>query len=223
MTNAVDAAIAAAEEEASKPQPETQAVAVAQPTAVAASAPVAPPSLDDLTNSGMSCDDWIKVKDVGLYMGNHTAKYFKEIEVIIRTDEIVPCQTIKYGNNPPVYQTTTDNVTCLSGGTWNEAIAKAQQVDGGARPYPSAQIPMEVVSDVEVDGQTVVSAGDLIGHAPSTTGFKNFSALMKEIKTAKGSVGGNVVKVKIGLEAKTNKHRHSWGVLSFELLEYLED
>jgi hypothetical protein len=227
-TNPVDAAIAAAQEKAENAEPvaTTQAVAPAQPTAVAAAPVGGPLTFDDLTQGGMDVTDWLKVNEFGLTVGSHGDKLFKDAEFLIDTNNVQAVEVIKFGN-PATYMKTYDRITCVSGGTWQEAMAKAAQVQPGVRPYQSAELPLQVVSDIEVDGTVVAQEGDLLGHSTSTTNFANLSSLMKELKEKgqspiPGERKGAIVKLKVSSEKRTNQRKNTWGVLAFELLEVVE-
>jgi len=222
MTNPVDAAIAAAKEQAAEAAPVTD-VATTQPQATAV-AQVANTGvafgLDDLTTGGMSVDDWLKVKEVGLTVGSHAAKFFDDAEFILDTATVQRCDVVKFGK-PAQYLKTYDRATCDGVGTWQEALARAKQVDPGVRPYASADLQLEAVEDiVHKDGTKLIEAGQTLGHSTSTTNWGNFSGLMKQLK-AQGDLGKKI-KVKVGFEAKA-KDSYTWGILTFELVEVLED
>ena len=222
MTNPVDAAIAAAQEKAAQ-TPDAAAVAVVEPQAqaVAVAAVGGPLSFDDLGQGSMACDDWLKVKDVGLVVASNTTKLFDSAEFIIDlATDAVACEVVKFGN-PATYLKTFDRITCAEGGTWQEALNKANQVQVGARPYPSANITLEAVDDVKSsDGTVVVKKGDKLGHSTSTTNYANWSKFRSELKKLGAETA--TVKVKVGFEGRTNKANNSWGVLTFEIIEVLD-
>lgn len=221
MTNSIDDAIAQAKAQAeataaTAPQGAVQTYTPTQQqgtvTAYAAPTPV---TVDDITTGAMAVDGWLKVKEFGLLTGDSTT-IFKEIKVAIDMTQVLPTETIKVGN-PANYFHTTDRIMCREGGTWAEALAKANKIDPQARPYISADLPMTVLEDVVVDGVTVVEKDTVLGHSTSTTNRQNLAAFMKAVKE-KGWEN-EVVNVKITAQRRTNPKGHTWGVLQFELIE----
>lgn len=220
MTNPIDAAIEAAKQQAAVATAGVPATTQPQATAVA---PIkaGPLTLDDLTQGGMNVNDWLKVTEFGLLVASHTDKLFSFAEFRLDTSKVQACEVIKFGN-PATYLKTYDRVVCTAGGTWQEALNRAAQVQPGVRPYQSADLPLEVIGDLKsMDGTLLAKDGDILGHSTSTTNYKNLSALMRELKEKKQL--GAVIKVKVGYEKRTNVAKNTWGILTFELLEILEE
>jgi hypothetical protein len=173
-------------------------------------------SLDDISTGSMNVDEYLKVKEFGLLIGNST-KLIQSITVEIDMTEVAVCEVCKAGN-PAQYVKTFNGVDCTTGGTWPAAVERMQRIDPKARPYKSADIPMTLVDNaVAVDNSVILEAGKRIGHSLSTTNRGNFQTLLKEIADA-GQTNG-VVQVKITAEPKSNKNGNTWGVLAFQLLE----
>lgn len=216
MSTAIDDAINQAKAQAAQTAEASTAVAttVQQPQTQVATYQASPVSLDDLTTGSMAVDDWLKVKEFGLFTGSKDT-IFKEVKVAINMSEVLPTEVIKAGN-PANYFHTVDRVTCREGGTWAEAIAKARQIDPMARPYLSADIPMTVLEDVKVGDEVIVEAGTVLGHSTSTTNRQNLAAFLKEVKE-KG-LDEETVEVKITAQKRVNQKGNVWGVLQFELL-----
>lgn len=217
-TNPVDAAINAANEKAKEQVPATQQQ---QPQAVTQyQAPAATPvTIDDMMNAGLAVDNWLKVGFHGLTVSGNDDKLFKEFTATIDMNAVQPFEGLRFGKDPVTYMKTYDRVNCVEGGTWQEAIAQARAVDPKVRTYHSAEIPMLVEEDIEVDGELIAEAGDLLGYAPPVTGAKKFNQLIRELK--KEGNDKATVRVKIGFEPK-KKNTYTWGVVTFEFLGLAE-
>ena len=226
MTNPVDAAIAAANQKAQE-QTATQPAAaqtidmVPATTNQSANAPtqyVQPQtmSLDDLENSGMSVDDWLKVKEHGLLLGSKATDLIKTIKVRINDDEITPFTGLRVGN-PPTYFKTYDQATEARGGSWAEAKRKAALINPAASEYIGADIQMTLIEDIKnSDGAVLAEAGTRLGHSTSVT---NKAELVDFLKSrTKAGLKGQDVLVEVGFKRRTNTAGNVWGTLTFKLL-----
>lgn len=194
----------------------TTAVVAAQTTTntVAQRAPAQRFTLDDLSGGSLDVDEFIKVKEYGLLIGNDPS-LFDEIIVDITLDEVQVNETIKYGKNPVIYLKTLDGVTCLQGGAWETALQKAAAAEPGARPYKSADIPMTLAKDLVFKGKTVAEAGTRLGHSTSTTNRANLQSFLADV--ARQGYSGQQVRVRLTAEARKSKG-NTWGVIKFDLL-----
>lgn len=219
--NSIDAAIAQAQAQANQTPANVPATIDNQPgTAVGQTRPKM--GLDDFMTGAMSVDTFLKVKDSGLRIGdNRTALETVRVSIDMSND-VDPCEAIKFGN-PATYYKTFDYVTTANQGfSWEQAIAKARQVDPNARPYKSADIQMTVLEDIELDkDKTTIEAGTRLGHSLSTTNRANFQSFLKELG-ARGLMN-ETVEVEVGYQVRTNKAGNEWGVLTFKLLGALEN
>lgn len=219
-TSAVDAAIAQAENLAAQ----TQAQALV-PTNGATAVPAMPArgqrlGLQDFQAGSMAVDHYLKVKEFGLLI-DKDGTLFDEIEVIIDPNEIAVTEAIKFGD-PAQYYKTFDRVMCAQGGTWADAVMRAQRADSRARPYPSADIPMTSVATLKTKkGEIVVEEGARIGYSLSTTNGAAFQSFLKALGEA--GLMQTPVRVKLTAEKRTNSKGHIWGVVNFTLLGAVEE
>ncbi|TGT64131.1 MULTISPECIES: hypothetical protein [unclassified Mesorhizobium] len=214
--NNIDAAISQATAAAAAiPQENAQqnggtAVAPASPNqgAVAAGRPM---GLDDAMAGAVVVDDWLKVNEHGLQIGAKKP-LLEEIKVRIDLGDVAYSESIKYGN-PATYRKTYDRVMAVDGSTWAQACAEARAVDPRARPYKSADINLELVDDVKLKDETV-TAGTVLGHSFSTTGFKSFAKLVKQMTKDGADPASDVIEVTVGY-VEQNSNGNTWGILDF--------
>lgn len=172
-------------------------------------------TLDDLKNSSMQVDEFVKVKEFGMLIGSGNT-LIQEIDVSIDLNAVMPHEAIKAGN-PAKYWKSYDGATCATGGSWQDAVRQAQAIDPKAYTYKSADIPMTVVNPVKgPKNEVLAEAGVRLGVTLSTTNLKNFSEFLLEVEKQK--LDGQTVLVKLGFEAKSNKAGNKWGVFTFTLL-----
>lgn len=207
MTNAIDAAINAANTAAQDAAPQGQAVATVPQAAV----PGQPMGLDSFSPGTMSCDAYVKVKEDGLKIGD--SKFIESFEVIIDPQEIAVTRAIKFGN-PVTYKKTYDNVTSTDGEPWQQVLQQVYRADPKAKPYPSADIPMTLAHDV-TDGKETFEEGMTVGHSLSTTNAGEFDKFRR--KLVANGLQSTPVRVKIGYQPKSGKG-FSWGVVTFDLI-----
>lgn len=218
MTNAIDKAIAEAEAQAAnKKAGQTVDLVPAANTQgnIQAYAPPKAPSLDDLMTGSMNVDGYIKVKENTLLIDNKP-NLIEKVKVIIDLTEVQAFTGVKFGN-PVVYLKTYDGITAASGGSWADALAKAQRVDAGVRPYMGADIPMELAEDAtDLKGAKVADKGTRLGHSTSTTNRNELASFLKAAKEA--GLEGQRVLVELGYKRMTNPKGQAWGILTFSLL-----
>jgi len=218
--NDIDNLIAQAEDrgsEVAQNAPQNNAVAVrTEPNALARR-----PSLDNLMNSGMSVDDYIKVSEHGLsVVVENKSTLFDEVQAVLDMTEVVSTEAIKFGN-PPTYFKTMDGLVCADGRTtWTQAIEKGAAYNPPATPYSSADIPFTITTPiVDKKGAVVYDTGTRLGYSLSTTNREAFARFLREVN--ENNLRHERVRVKIGYEAKSNKD-YTWGIVTFELLGVAE-
>ena len=201
------------------PAPAAPAVAA---TGTAVGMPVwgTPVSMDDLLVGSISVDEWLKVSTFGLMIGTNKT-LFQDMLVEIDMTEVQPCYCIKFGN-PAVYLKTYDRVSCASGGTWDAALKRAQQADPTAREYRSADIPMVLRQELkDQKGAIVGNVGLRLGHSLSTTNWREWESVYREIQ--KAGLQRSKVLVKLGYNVRRNSKGNEWGVITFTLIGPADD
>ena len=207
---------------------------VAAPVSAPVSAPVAAPmdsannqpmvmpsngtyTMDDLMSNQMVVDNYLKVKYQQTFIGNDVVGD-KEIYVSINLSNVVAKMSIK-GGQPVSYASTVDGKTCISGGSWVEAVADIQKKDPKARPYNCVDLPMKIVKDVKgFTGNIVASTGTVIGHTTSTTNWKPwvdfYRNLPQEVRER-----GEEVYVKL-TRRDVSKNSNNWALVDFEYIPF---
>lgn len=219
-TNSVDDVIAQARAAAEAKRQQGGDLTVQNGGLPANAAPARPMTLDDLSGSAMNVDTFLKVNEHGLEIKAKDTPVSGLIESVVVSIDVKKgiqvFEGIKYGN-PAVYAKTYDNARAVSGGSWADAVRKAQLADPKASTYMGADITMTLEADaVTMKGEVAAKAGSSLGHSTSTTNKIAFKKLVDDI-TAAGLREG-VVLVKITAERRTNKAGNVWGILNFELL-----
>ncbi|WP_419902164.1 hypothetical protein [Kiloniella sp.] len=224
MTDAISNAIEQANESAAQApttpasSPAPQNLPANQSVNDLAPAPASgvPLGMDDFMTGGISVDHWIKPSEFGIALAK--GKLTETLLVKINLAEVQYCEAIKYGN-PATYHKTYDRITTADGITWHQAIANAKAVDGDkARPYASADIPMVLDQEVDVEH---MEAGQLLGYSLSTTNRNNWQSFIRSITNAGLDPKGSFVKVELGNEVR-NKGQNTWGLLTFKLIEEVD-
>ena len=170
-------------------------------------------TLDQMIIGNIHVDGWLKVNPYGLFIDSDRTP-FQTLELGLPMNEIGFNYSIKVGN-PVTYLKTYDRITCATGGSWAETQARARSIDPRAREYRSADLPFLVLSDIQLpDGTVLFTSGKRLGHSLSTTGWKGFAALVKQLRDQDIDPTTAFVKVKIGYESKKNASG-TWGVLKF--------
>lgn len=211
-----EAQAAQADEQTAQPGTEIQAVQTGQHGQVQTYAPAAPPSLDSLSQGSMNVDSWLKVNEFGLTVDNKD-DLIDSVKVVIDFAEVSPFEGVRFGN-PPTYLKTYDGQTCSTGGTWTEALQKAQSMDSKCRPYKGADVPMTLLEDAKEakEGKVIAEAGVRLGHSTSITNRAAFSDFYEEAK--KQGLENGAVEVEITQKKMTNSNGQKWGILIFKLL-----
>lgn len=223
MTTSVEDAIAAAQAQAIAAAAQVLATRpdVAAGTAVATPSPAVTPgkrlTADDLTIGDLNVKAWLKVSEMGIQIGGDKA-LFETIPVLVDLSTVAYCYQMKFGANPVKYVKTYDRVTDAKGGSWADTIMRVQKIDARSYEYRSADIPFVYVGDTPLlgkDGKTVLAEpGDRLGNSLSTTGWKEWSALLDVLK-AKG-IDHNSARIEFQLSYKEqNRNGNTWGVLQF--------
>lgn len=208
--NNIDAAINAATQAAANvPQEAANVPAAAPQQNTAVGRPI---GMDDAMAGAVVVDEWLKVSEHGLQIGTKKP-LLEEVKARIDMSDITFTEVIKYGNNPATYRKTTDRVMTTDGATWAQALSEARAVQSNARPYPSADINIELVEDVKLKDETV-EAGTVLGHSFSTTGFSALAKLVKQMKKDGADPSQDTIEVTVGYEEK-NGNGNTWGILEF--------
>lgn len=184
-------------------------------TAVAPVRPGKPLTMEDMAAGGITVDSWLGVKEHGFLVGPNKDLFTDEIEVTIDFTAVAPHRAIKFGN-PAVYLKSYDGITCAQGGSWEQAIARAQRVQPDAREYPSADLPMVLQHDLKKGAKVLAEKGQVVGYSLATTNWNVWRAFWTDC-TNKG-LGGQVVRVKLGYEKRTNRAGNVWGIMTFTLV-----
>ena len=214
MSDAINDAIAAARAAAAAvPAGVLATTANANAAVPAMVTPAAPLSLDSMMAGGLMVDAWLKVNAFGMFVG--ASKHpFQSIELELDMAQIAYNYAIKYGN-PATYSKSYDHVTCAQGGSWADAVMRAQRVDPKAQEYRSADLPFKVLEDLkDAKGEVLIEAGKMLGHGLATTGWRSFSEFVRRLKTDGVNPNSALIKVKLGYEPMKNA-KGEWGVPKF--------
>ena len=218
----VDAVIAAARAAAAEKKANGGNAVATTEQGGAPAAYVAPRTmtLDDLSGSSMNVDSFLKVNEHGLEIKAKDQPVSGLIESVLVSIDVAKglqvMEAIKYGN-PAIYAKTYDGVRCVTGGTWADAVKKAQMADPRASTYMGADITMTLVDEAkDLKGNVAAAAGTIIGHSTSTTNKVNLKKFIDEVTAA--NLRDSTVLVKITSEKRSNKAGQIWGILNFELI-----
>lgn len=213
--NSIDQLINEAETQASQVDTNTGGeVAVRQESQVARK-----PSLDNLMNSGMTVDDYLKVSEDGLkVVVDNKSTLFDNLDVTIDMKEVTSTEVIKYGN-PAKYEKTFDGVVTTEGRKWTDAIETGARFN--ATPYSSADIPFTLDEPIIGKGNAeVYPVGTRLGYSLSTTNREAFAKFLRDINDQ--NLRHQKVKARLGYEVKKSKD-YTWGIVTFELIGAAED
>jgi hypothetical protein len=179
-------------------------------------------SLDDLQGSGLDVDGFIQVKADGfkLKMSDENAPkdtgFIESFHVSIDIDKIAIFECIKYGD-PTVYIKTYGQGVTASGGSWTDAVRKAQAADPAAKPYQGGDVPMTLLADaVDFKNKVVAKAGQTIGHSTPVTGRKNLKDFIDAV--TKAGLRGTIVEAVCTVEKRSKPGGQEWGVVKFQLI-----
>ena len=90
---------------------------------------------------------------------------------------------------------------------------------GSNGEYRSADVAFEVTSDIVSEkgtkkGQTLVEAGETLGHGFSTTSWASFSKLLQEVRNMDLDIDKATIMVDIGFRKREGKG-NTWGIITF--------
>ncbi|KGM36097.1 hypothetical protein P409_00150 [Inquilinus limosus MP06] len=170
--------------------------------------------LDDFLNSGgPAVDGWIKIGESGISFGNNLTR-FSGLRFRLQVAEIRYFQVVSFGN-PAQYLKTADGVTCVEGGSWEQALARA----GGKRPYESAELVFELLEDA-VDPkskQVIAASGTRWGYSTPYNASQKFKKLLSEIHALGIDPRTADVELKLDGEPKA-RNGNQWKEIVFELV-----
>lgn len=181
--------------------------------------------LDDfLTGGGIKPDKWLQIKDTGIRIDRDDKAFVTEFygDLDLSTVQLFWGARAELAGNNVVYTKSYDGKTTVKGEPFQAVLAdfKANSVKN-ADPYRGADILVTLTEDV-VQGKTTIPAGTKVGYSTSITGFAPFQSFLQEAKR-KGLLrdlgDGEVVRVKVTHEMRTNKANQDYGVLLFSLAD----
>ncbi len=212
----VQAAIAAAQAAAQQMiAQQAAAVPAVANTNVPAPAPTPgrPLTMDDMVG-GMAVDQWLGVKEHGFLLGKDKVLYDQPITVELDMTTAQPNFSIKFGN-PAVYLRTYDRVTETRGGSWADAVKRAQAVDPKAYEYRSVDLPFLVTQPIKKGNTVLIEAGQTLGYSTPTTGWSAWQAFYADCARA-GLTQARVL-VELNFQKRTNKNGNMWGIVTYTL------
>ena len=169
--------------------------------------------MDMIVGGTITVDGWLKVDKYGLIFGS-TGKPFDSVKVKVNLNEISYCYSVRYGN-PVQYDKTYDRVTSVKGGSWLDALSRAQRIDPKASEFRSADVPFILEEPLlNKDGTVALEAGKVVGHSISVTGWRSFASWLREMQSADIDVSNGSVLIDLGFEVQTNA-KGTWGTLTF--------
>jgi hypothetical protein len=194
-------------------------------TAVAVSAPSAPPmnfampSMETMAvNSGISklVETWIKVSEFGINIGTDRTPLFETVKVkilMVENEGFYVKHTIK--TQAGDYYSCYDGTTCDKGGLFSDAVARVQRMEPNQKVYASADIIFILAEDVKLKDKTL-PAGTKLGHTTSMSNWQNWAEFYRDVNKA-GRLGEEVDAV-LGFDTVTSKKNgKTWGVLNFKV------
>jgi len=180
-------------------------------TAVAMPTRGAPLGVDDMLTGSLNVTAWLKVNEIGLFIGTDNTPLDK-ITAVLDFSAVQYCYSIKYGN-PAIYEKTYDRLVSAKQRPWADVVAQAQRIDPNASEFRSADLPFEVLDDIKnKKGEILVNAGESIGHSLSTTGWKSYQTLLQQASKAGLDIRAGRIVVDIEQETRKNA-KGTWGVL----------
>lgn len=159
---------------------------------------------------------YIKVNEFGIRVGKNK-DFLTEIPVEISMIEDEGFQvkhTLRFGN-PAQYLSTYDGRVCDKGGSWQDAMMKAKQIDPSVDPYPSVDIVVTLTAPLKMKEETL-PAGTLLAFNSSKSNFSEWSDFYAEV--AKAGRIGETLKVTLG-HREISHNGNTWGVVTFSLAE----
>ena len=168
------------------------------------------------TGIANSVDNWLKVSEFGLNIGQDRSPLYESIKVQIDTrDEVGFFLKHSIKTAAGEYFSTYDGTTCDRGGLFSDAVAKVQRGDPTQVVYPAADIIMTLSEELK-GKEKPHAAGTKLGHTTSRSNFQNFGEFLREVQ--KAGLMGTVVDATVGFTTVTSKKNgKTWGVLTFKL------
>ena len=187
--------------------------------AVATYGAAMPATLETLTSAGMNVDAWLKCPEHGFQIDNKKG-FVEEIIVSFVPRQQAVFHGVRFGN-PATYLKSFDGVNCVQGGSWTDAVKRAQAADDKCRgSYVGIDLQMTIEEDVIApSGDVLLEKGKRLGHSTSVTGGKTVADFMRDAM-AKG-FDNDELKVKLVFVQKTKQGVKPWGVIGMELIENL--
>lgn len=220
MSNAMDAAIAAAKE-AADAAPQTPAVIEGNTGVSAAPRAGSAITMDDFERETPDVDAWLKIDVDGFNLRDQAVDGYAgaELSAVVVLSDFTFCRRLNYGN-PATYCTTFDNVYATDGQLWSVVLENAKRATGNQnlKDYMSVNFVGKLLGDAGG-----AKEGDTIGFGTSKTQGKPVNSLIKTIRAA-GYDEDTPVEVKIGIDVINNSKGHKWAVHKYELVgPYNED
>ena len=220
MSNALDNVLNQAQAAANNFTPATpDNLPATQPTYAGGGLP-AKQSLSDVADAaGMQVDEYLQLKAEGMRIGEMKG-LIDELIVEMDMQDIVPAISIRgeQGGATKFIKSYDGGRTTSTGENWALAEQNLRRQYGKvAGPYPTADIPFTLLSDVK-DPKTslVFDEGTVVGLTPSMTGFKPFQKFLKTLKKNDPSLFEQTITVKLTHRKRTNSNNNEWGVVEFE-------
>lgn len=157
---------------------------------------------------------FLKVNEFGIRIGKNK-EFLDSIKVSINMTEDEGFQvkhTLRFGN-PAQYLSTYDGVVCDKGGSWGDALHKANLASPGVEPYLSVDVVMKLRADIKLKEETI-KAGTLLAFNSSKTNFSEWSDFYAEV--AKLEALDQELDVDLGFR-EIQHNGNTWGVVTFSL------
>lgn len=165
----------------------------------------------------------------------------KPILVEIDTSEISVFKCIRYGA-PATYEKTYDDKKTQHGEDWLEALKRGKKVSPTCTPYVGADIPMKVISKIEVYPKInrnskipiflqkiknkfipqytdLVKVGETIGRSTTYTEWNNVKKFNEQL--VKNNLQGKIVIAELSHEGFA-RGGNTWGGIKLELIKEKE-
>ncbi|BAQ50352.1 hypothetical protein [Methylobacterium aquaticum] len=223
MSDAISAALAAAEVEANEtPAPAAgNAGSPPPPAARPAGLPAtggAPRSLMDvMATAAMNVDFFLRVKPMGIMLGKDL-KVHDEIEVDVRLRDAKSGWVIRVNTSAGVrYLNSYDGETeSKSKANWAAVVADAQRMDGNAYVSDLVELPAKLAKTYPRKEGGPAEAGTVVGLSLSYMAFKAFGSFLQEVFPKYGL--DTVFRVKLTAVAKVGGGQ-DYGIFGFEVID----
>lgn len=167
---------------------------------------------DAVASAGTSCDEFIKVKDTGIYVGDDLQAY----DNLLGTMKLSACKfpwMVRFNlGGVAQYCRSYDGIReARSGKAWADVVAEACRVDSKCQgQYDAVEFVLTLTEDLK--GKTKVwPKGTTLGHTTAITGTKTVMSYITEASQR----GANDNDAPVVLEHKPmKKGQFSWGVMT---------